>query len=725
MVWHDWALARFAHCSTSPDSPAFDQMHSWEARLERNANNGTVFGRMTNLYTSDRCFVPRRVCKLHLRSGRTTLLLPREGPSMVPLAPGRYDVVLGAAQVFGVLARTSFGSLLEEAADGLPVVNLGRGAAGPHIYTDPANWPSIRPLLSQARAIIICVMAGRSSPSSESGAFSAQSFGAEQLHAYDRVLRLWNAGGASWAHADRLRRESLATAARDYGELVRRVRSSSVELGRAAPRVLLVWFSACPIAGCTKLWQYPQYFLAAPGAAASGSHALSALGESLGAEVVDASYGHVPPSPPLPIDQCASCVASGTKLCSSPEARQDGLRSGRLCGRVCGSVRDPYYPDDAAHAHAARVLLAVLRASPELALATHTAPAPPTAMDDGVGTAVGGRGAAATRGRLAPIALRAKLFHSHIHKASGSTFLQYVAGLEGVVDCASAAGGHLVKVDHTQPTAWDLFARWWHDPRPRCTFASVETPELGDVYARLQRPRKDATGAAASAPTPQIISFVRHPLARCRSHWRYEQALCHRSPLGFHQEYCERHFLPRFGAFNRSATHAAFVAAHCTELASRSLSPANGIADPTTFLLQTARFVGVTEHFLESVCLFLYQAGRFRRDLCTCDGTSGRPLRIARELQPPADFDVEMQRRGAVGVPPLRLSEAELLAHSPKDVKLYNTLLHTFRRRVMALERAVNASVWSCGHRRRQQQLRAAGLLLGRGGGRDSKSGRR
>ena len=712
---NDWAIGRFTQCSTSPDSPAYAHMDRWEARLERAAgNNGTIFGRLANLYHSDRCFVPRRVCKLHLRAPRATLLLPREGPSIVPLAPRRFDVVLGAAQVFGVLARTSFASLLEQAEDGLPVVNLGRGAAGPHIYTDKGNWPLLKPLFANARSVIICVMAGRSSPSSESGAFSGQSFGSEQLRAYDKVLKMWNAGGLQWRHADQLRRESLASATRDYVELASHIRGASAAAGHhTPPRILLVWFSACPIAGCTKLWNYPQYFLDRDSSAGGGyvgggggssgrgahglppEHALTHLGQSLGAEIVDASYGHVPPSPPLAIDQCASCVPSGAKLCSSPEARQDGVRSGKLCGSVCGSVRDPYYPDDAAHAYAAGVLLSVLRSPPEPAAFAHTAPAPPTVID---------RGAVAER-QLQRIALDGKLFHSHIHKASGSTFLSFVAGLEGVVDCSGEAGGRLIRIDHTKPTSADLFARWWKAPRPQCSFASLEEPELGTVYKQLQ-----AGGAEAG---PQIISFVRHPLARCRSHWRYEQSLCHRKPLGFHADYCNTHFLPKFGAVNNTATHVAFVAKHCTELASRSLTAANGIPDARRFLLQTAKFVGITEHFLESVCLFLYQAGRFRRDLCTCDGASGRPLRVARELSPPDDFDLEMQRRGAVGIPPLRLNEAELERRSPADLKLYAQLLKAFKQRIFALEEAVNASVWSCGHRRRQQQLRAAGLLFG------------
>ena len=71
--------------------------------------------------------------------------------------------------------------------------------------------------------------------------------------------------------------------------------------------------------------------------------------------------------------------------------------------------------------------------------------------------------------------------------------------------------------------------------------------------------------------------------------------------------YCRDVFLPRFGAVNDSATHEAFVQAQCTERASRSLTPLNGIDDPVRFLQRNVSFVGVHELFLESVCLLLHQ----------------------------------------------------------------------------------------------------------------------
>jgi hypothetical protein len=676
--------------STSPDDPAFTLTNKYEADLALQPANASVFGRTSNLYVTDRCFVPRRLCKLRLRSSATIprgaqLILPREGPGQTHLFPGKFDVALGAAQVVGVLTRSSFVAQLEAARGGLPVVNLGRGAAGPHVYTDAATWPLVAPLLTNARSVIICVMAGRSSPSSESGAFSGQVFGAEQLRAYDRVVALERQGKRN--HARRLVGESLRAAASDYVELVRRIRSGGRDGHR--PRVLLVWFSSCPLAGCTQLWMFPQYYLA--------PSTLPSLAATLDVELVDASYATLPPSPPLKIDQCASCQPRGTAVCSSVSARQDGLATGRLCGGYCGAVLDAYYPDDNAHSHAFRLLAKVL-ASPRARSSFFSE----AAADDDSDT-----GALGARARTLPaigVGGSSKLFFHHVHKAAGTAFLAYLSGLEGVLDCASAGVTH---GDHTRPSSWAAFSRWWLATAPSCNLASIESPHLGEMLSKL------ASGATSRAvlepPAPQILSFIRHPVARCRSHFRYEHALCRRQPLGMHQSYCVRVFLPRFGgaALNSSASHAAFADEYCTEQTSRSLTAANGIPSARQFLLQRVAFFGLTEHFLPSLCLFLHQAGRFRRDLCTCP-PGGGPLRIERELPTTDPTEAELLRQGAIGVPPLRVSDESLLRRSPKDAELYRLGLRVLRLRVRALETRLNASIWEC---RRDGGVR--GIVLG------------
>ena len=59
-------------------------------------------------------------------------------------------------------------------------------------------------------------------------------------------------------------------------------------------------------------------------------------------------------------------------------------------------------------------------------------------------------------------------------------------------------------------------------------------------------------------------------------------------------------------------------------------------------------------------------------------------------------IEAALLKRGAHGVPPLRLSDAELRADSPHDVELYQLLLRTLRQRVRAVEATVNASIWDC-----------------------------
>jgi hypothetical protein len=42
-----------------------------------------------------------------------------------------------------------------------------------------------------------------------------------------------------------------------------------------------------------------------------------------------------------------------------------------------------------------------------------------------------------------------------------------------------------VNEDHVSPTSWAAFERWWFHPEPRCNFASIEEPELGEVRSPL------------------------------------------------------------------------------------------------------------------------------------------------------------------------------------------------------------------------------------------------
>ena len=91
---------------------------------------------------------------------------------------------------------------------------------------------------------------------------------------------------------------------------------------------------------------------------------------------------------------------------------------------------------------------------------------------------------------------------------------------------------------------------------------------------------------------------------------------------------------------------------------------------------------------------YLTQAGRFRRDLCTCHGD--RPLAIDRELPTTDRREADFNHVGGIGMPPLMLADEELAQRSPHDLQLYGLLYRTFKQRVRELEVAVKARVWEC-----------------------------
>jgi hypothetical protein len=341
-------VALIGECSTVPDTPEFRAIKSWQDKLEQSEKKHSDFTDTKNLYVDDRCFVPRRVCEVTVPSSDAVLLLPRDGPGSITLQSKDYDVVLGAANSIGTVARHSFASLLEKEGS-LPILNLGRGAMGPHVYTDEPNWSQVAPVFNNARAVIICIMGGRHSPDSEMGNHG-------DLTAFKKLKAMFKSKKSSEVeHAKELIHESLASATKDYQELVRRIRAGAPS--GHEPRILLVWQSSCPISGCTGLTEFPQYYMEQKGT----QNVIASLGNVLGAEVIDASWGHLLPSPPIPIDQCSSCKTNAKKVCDADEARNDAQRAKRTCGRECGSVKSAYYPDDAAHALAARMIGAALR----------------------------------------------------------------------------------------------------------------------------------------------------------------------------------------------------------------------------------------------------------------------------------------------------------------------------------------------------------------------------
>ena len=178
-----------------------------------------------NLYFIDRCWNRRAMCSIRMTTNVArsqslphplTLIVGQETAEAEtrPLERGNYVVTLGPAATLGVAARSSFSDRLRSHL-GVPVVNLGRGGAGPSDYLTAMN-AGLTPVLSNAAALVIVLMAGRSSANSAYGpevAAMVRAAGVSRLHDTDP------------ARAAQLRNESLDSALEEYARLADGVRA--------------------------------------------------------------------------------------------------------------------------------------------------------------------------------------------------------------------------------------------------------------------------------------------------------------------------------------------------------------------------------------------------------------------------------------------------------------------------------------------------------------------
>jgi hypothetical protein len=91
------------------------------------------------------------------RQTQTTLLL--RGPKPAHLEKGNYFACIGAAQTFGRFCKKPYPTLLQERL-GLPVLNFGRGGAGPSFFSEDNE--KLLEYLNGAKFVIIQMMSGRS-----------------------------------------------------------------------------------------------------------------------------------------------------------------------------------------------------------------------------------------------------------------------------------------------------------------------------------------------------------------------------------------------------------------------------------------------------------------------------------------------------------------------------------------------------------------------------------
>ena len=159
------------------------------------------------------------------------------------------------------------------------MLNLGRGAAGPSDYL--GAWSSIASPIASSRAVIVVLMAGRSSANVDFPSQPGVPSGPISMARDAGVRRLVDAHDPrAWL----LVNQSLHTALSEYVELARRIRNRAALLRRAPPALLLVWLSECPMdKGCPNVFTFPQYYV--------DPARVRAVAWEGGYTLVDASYG--------------------------------------------------------------------------------------------------------------------------------------------------------------------------------------------------------------------------------------------------------------------------------------------------------------------------------------------------------------------------------------------------------------------------------------------------
>ena len=215
-------------------------------------------------------------------------------------------------------------------------------------------------------------------------------------------------------------------------------------------------------------------------------------------------------------------------------------------------------------------------------------------------------------------------------------------------------------------------------------------PPAAVVAAAEARWEARARRNATPAREPQVLVMVRDPVARCRSHWLFDQRMCRaRRHVAHSREYCAA-FLRRFGAVGSAESHRAFAREHCRDQLAPALDGAGA----------ALRFVGIAERYAASLCLLLYDAGRFPRELCACNGTAKLLAEAARpvdeQIASSFKFKASLAKSDVGHVPRLRLGRAELEALGATDVARYRAARAHFEARVREAEARVGQKFANC-----------------------------
>ena len=726
------------------------------------------------LYLRDRCWAPRAVCAL--TDGNGTLFVGQRDADGRALEAGRYIAVLGPAAALGAASHVGFADVLRRSL-GVPVVNFGRGGVGPDFGGAPAL---LHRVAANAAAVVVVLMAGRSSANSLSPAgVPALERDAAVAAASPRLAaRLRNESLATAAEEYARLAASLRTnAGREPPDVVL-VWLSECSLKRggcAHPRAFPQFYTieagaparVAEIAktlGATRL--------------VDASYDLERLGSPVALALDECANPACPPP-----------SARDARVCAMDAVRREIGSSASACTKRCAFVLPSYYPPDAAHAAVARALAPWARAALARRGAVVAAPAlpPPSPRLLSPEEGAGGRGLD-LRGHIffahvhkcAGLAF-ANFLRRAVSEAGGSWCERLVAAdlarpavalgsvaawwrgsdSDASPECTlltletpttralrAAAGrspksvtlrrrapsSNTINVLHTTEEHCALArflatggapeASAWcerHGCARECAATTarrqlgVWMPPAAVVAAAEARWEARARRNATPAREPQVLVMVRDPVARCRSHWLFDQRMCRaRRHVAHSREYCAA-FLRRFGAVGSAESHRAFAREHCRDQLAPALDGAGA----------ALRFVGIAERYAASLCLLLYDAGRFPRELCTCNGTAKLLAEAARpvdeQIASSFKFKASLAASHVGHVPRLRLKRAELEALGATDVARYRAARAHFEARVREAEARVGQKFANCPRARpaplrppkRPSRVRALGAGIG------------
>lgn len=305
---------------------------------------------------------------------------------------------------------------------------------------------------------------------------------------------------------------------------------------------------------------------------------------------------------------------------------------------------------------------------------------------------------AAARNSLPHINLSRKVFFSHIHKASGASFIALLRATPGMHLC------RFVSKNAVSVHSVAALADWWFstdEQGSNCSLVTMEHPPLGRTLFEVAAQKQPWWWVGRVHAFPQLITFIRDPAERCASHWLYEQRLCNFAER--HSSYCHG-FLRRFGASNDTGVHEAFATNYCSNPMTSDFAR-YGVGDPVERAL--FHFIGFSEYFATSVCLFWFQADRYPMDrwasLCECQRRTELNKQLPHITHAETMAAAVRGGSGTAGVarypsaiPALRVSRDQLHRRNERDLSLYRSALQEFEWRVRLVERQTNVTLWSC-----------------------------